>query len=218
VSPPLEPGAHRHRRLADPALDDVEHVPSVIGEDAAAGDRRIDSPVPATLVTGQSGARAQGVPDHVLDPADPPLADQLRRAPHDRRVVPVVDGVEHATGLFRQTRQRRQILGRADQRLFAEHVTAALEGLPDQRRVAARRRADVDEIHGGLGEELGRRRVPARRGGMGRDERVLLRPRVGDRDDLDVTAAVPAGQVPVEGDVAQADDRAALHPIGARDL
>jgi len=42
--------------------------------------------------------------------------------------------------------------------------------------------------------------------------------RVGDRDDLDVAPAAPAWQVAVKGDVAQADDRAALHPIGARDL
>jgi hypothetical protein len=53
---------------------------------------------------------------------------------------------------------------------------------------------------------------------MSRDERVLLGPRVGDRDDLHVATAAPAWQVAVQGDVAQADDRAALHPIEARDL
>src|SRR5207244_4779583 len=72
VSPALEPGAHRHRRRADPALDDVEHVPSVIGEDAAASDGRIDAPVAGTLVPGQRGTRAQGVPDPSLDPTGPP--------------------------------------------------------------------------------------------------------------------------------------------------
>jgi hypothetical protein len=47
---------------------------------------------------------------------------------------------------------------------------------------------------------------------------VLLGPRVRDRDDLHVAAASPAWQVAVQGDVAQANDRAALHPIEARDL
>jgi len=36
-------------------------------EDAAAGDRRIDPPVPGALVAGRGGSGAQGVPDHVLD-------------------------------------------------------------------------------------------------------------------------------------------------------
>jgi hypothetical protein len=53
---------------------------------------------------------------------------------------------------------------------------------------------------------------------MSRDQRVLFRPCVGDRDDLDVTTSPPAWEVTVQGDVAEADDRAARHPIEARDL
>src|SRR2546428_11690989 len=44
VPPRLEVRAHRPRSLPDPALDDVEDLPAVTGQDAPPSDPRIQAP------------------------------------------------------------------------------------------------------------------------------------------------------------------------------
>ena len=216
MAPRLEPRADRPGRLADPALDDVEDVPAVIGEDAAARDRGVEPPVAVLVAARCRRPRPERLPHNARDAADPSLTDELARPAHDRRVVPVVDGVEHAPLGGGEAGERRELAGRAHERLLAEHVQTPLERRPDQRRVARRRRADVHEVEGGLGQERLGAGAPGGARHVRLEEGALGRARVRHRDDLDVAPATPAGHVAVDGDVAEADDRAPQHPTGAR--
>ena len=98
-------------------------------------------------------------------------------------------------------------------RLFAEHVQAGGLGLADQRRMAARRRADIDEIQPFPREHLGRIGVEARIGKYRRQGRAAFLKRVGGGHYVDAGTAQPSGQVPLGGDVAETDEGATQsHP------
>ena len=103
------------------------------------------------------------------------------------------------------------VLDPRDKRLFAEHVKARVERAFDQRRMTARRRADVDEIELFAGQEIvdgvippairtgGEKRLATRRGGVGRSDNPHVVPRA------------PTRQVAVGRDIAEADERAFEH-------
>jgi hypothetical protein len=74
--------------------------------------------------------------------------------------------------------------------------------------VAPGRRADVDEIELFAGEKIiDRRMLPAFRTGR-KKGLATRRGGVGRGDNPRVVASAPAGQVPVGGDIAEADERA----------
>ena len=118
----------------------------MIGQHATAGERGIEPPVDATLISHRRRLGPERLPAHAAHLADRALREQFGRALDDRRVVPVVNGVEHAPALAGQRRQRRQLFGRDDERLLAEHVPTRAEGGRHQRAVAGGRRADVHEV------------------------------------------------------------------------
>ena len=124
VPPRLEPRADRGRRLAHPATNHVEHVPAVIGQDAAARERGIEPPVAALPVAHGRRLRPQCLPDHTAYFADGALGEQLGRPLDDRRVVPVVDGVQDAPAVTGESRERRQLFGRDHERLLDDGACA----------------------------------------------------------------------------------------------
>ena len=103
------------------------------------------------------------------------------------------------------------VLDPRDQRLFAEHVKARVERAFDQRRMTARRRADIDKIELFAGQQIidgfmppaigtgGEKRLATRCGGVGRS------------DNPHIVPGAPARQVAVGRDIAEADERAFEH-------
>ena len=165
VTPPLQGRADRGGLLAQPSAEDVEHVPAVVAQHAAARHLRVHAPVRAMLVPGRGRAEAERLPRDVLHRTDGAGGEEPGGARDDRGVMPVVHGVEDAIapgGRRGEDGQRRR---RQHQGLLAQHVQAALEGGRDDPRVARRRRADVDEV-----ERLGGQEVPRRRCSSGRRE------------------------------------------------
>ena len=138
----------------DPSLDDVEGVPAVVGQDATARDGRFEAPVLRRRVARRSGAGPQGVPDDPRELADLAPPEELPDLSDDGRVLPVVDALKDATARGRKLRQRAHLVDRTDQGFLAQNVQASPKRAPDQRRVARRRRADVDEVDGGVGQQL----------------------------------------------------------------
>ena len=108
-------------------------------------------------------------------------------------------------------RHARCVLDSCDQRLLAEHVKAGVKRPLDQRGVAARGRANVDEIERFAGQQIidgfmppaigtgGEKRLATRRGGVGRSDNPHVVPRA------------PARQVAVGRDIAEADEGASEH-------
>ena len=97
------------------------------------------------------------------------------------------------------------------ERLLAEHVIAALERFEHGRRVAPRRRGDVDEVELGLGLG-GRREIGVDPQARNRGERLgaLFLGGLDDGRDLEARRLPEAGQVGFGGDLAEADDRASV--------
>src|SRR5204862_145278 len=125
VAPRLEPRADRPGRLADPALDDVEDVPAVIGEDAAARDRGVEPPVAVLVAARRRRPRTwpwtATLPKPMIAPRsilpEPVLPDdgsqglvqdreprqRLLFADHERRVDPDRGRVRHGDEAAAQT-------------------------------------------------------------------------------------------------------------------
>ena len=103
------------------------------------------------------------------------------------------------------------VLDPRDQRLFAEHVKARVERAFDQRRMTARRRANIDEIELFAGQKIVDGLIPPaiRTGG----EKGLATRRGGVRrsDNPHVVARAPSWQMAVGSDVAEADEGAFEH-------
>ncbi len=127
----------------------------MVGQDAAARDGRLEAPVLGRRVAGRSGAGPQGAPDDPRDLADLAPPEELPDLSDDGRVLPVVDALQDPPARGRKLRERAHLVDRTDQGFFAQHVQASPERAPDQRRVARRWRADVDEVDGGVGQQLG---------------------------------------------------------------
>src|SRR5271167_3691830 len=129
-----------------PAHDAIERVPAMIEQNAAAGHRWIDAPVRNSVrADGDRRLRSQRPPADGLDGADCALVDQIRYLAADRRLEPVVHRVQDAPSARGGPSHTLRVLDLRDKRLFAEHVKAGVERPRDQRRMAARRRADIDE-------------------------------------------------------------------------
>ena len=202
-------------RRARPARDAIERVPAVIEQDAAAGElagstRQFAAPAVLTATAGcirsvrqrtdRTAPIAPSSTNAEILLADRALSSQLctvwSDAPGARGGRLAADGVLHP----------------CDQRLLAEHMQSRIQRPLDQRRVAARRRADIDEVeplardrssstlsnHRPSGQAA---RNASRRDGGG----------VGRGDDLDIVARPPPGRMPVGRDIAEADERAPQH-------
>jgi hypothetical protein len=181
----------------------------MIGQHATAAERRVEPPVDRVRIAGRGGLRPKRLPRDARDLPDRALLHELDAALDDRRVMPVVHRVDDAASLLGKPGHPRQVIGRDDERLLAEHVEAALQRATHQEAVARGRCADIDEVERLVREKVFDRVVPARRrqprlGGL--STRGLG---VTEGDDLDIVAAGPARQVAFDGDVAQADDRPA---------
>ena len=90
-------------------------------------------------------------------------------------------------------------------------MIAALERFEHGRRVAPRRRGDVDEVELGLGLG-GRREIGVDPQARNRGERLgaLFLGGLDDGRDLEARRLPEAGQVGFGGDLAEADDRASV--------
>ena len=124
---------------------------------------------------------------------------------------PIMHRVQNPPGARGGGRHALCVLDPGDHRFFAEHMKARTKRPFDQRRMAARRRADVDEIEPFTDKQIvdsfrpsaigtgGEKGFPARSGGVGRG------------DDPHVVTSAPAGQMPLGRDIAEADERASEH-------
>ena len=98
---------------------------------SARGDRRLRSQRPPA----DGSHRADRVP-----------VNQRRNLAADRGFEPVVHRVQDASSAPGRPCYALRVLDLRDQRLFAEHVKARVERAFNQRRMTARRRANIDEV------------------------------------------------------------------------
>src|SRR2546422_10589897 len=97
-------------------------------------------------IAGRGGARPKRLPHDPRDRSDRSLLHELHRPFDDRRVMPVVNGVDDAASRLGETAHPGQVVRADDEGLLAEHVKPALERAAHQGAVARGRRADVDEV------------------------------------------------------------------------
>ena len=81
----------------------------------------------------------------------------------------------------------------------------------DQRRMAARRRTDVDKIELFAGQEIVDGLIPPAIGTGGEKSLATRRGGVGRSDNPHVVPGAPSGQMAVGGDIAEADEGAFEH-------
>src|SRR5689334_898766 len=86
----------------------------------------------------------------------------------------------------------------------------------DQRRMRARRRADIDEVELLAGEKVIDRRMPPAIGTGGQKGLPARRCGVGRGDDPRIVTRAPARQVPVGRDIAEPNECAPQHGTSAQ--
>ncbi len=80
--------------------------------------------------------------------------DECRNTVADRRLEPIVDDMNGAAAGRRRRRYRLRIRHPRNQGLFAQHVEARVQRTFNERRMAAWRRADIDEIKRLVAQQL----------------------------------------------------------------
>ena len=178
-------------RSAGPAGDAIERMPAVIEEDAAARHRRIDAPVCDAGADQRRPQAESAASANARDRTAPiaPSADQRRDLEADRRIEPVVNRMDDTPGARGGRRDGLSVRDAGDQRLLAQHVKTRVERLYDERRMApggaqmstkSSLSPDSKIVKRVVPPPVGTRgekRLPARRGGVGR------------RDNLDIDRA-----------------------------
>src|SRR6185312_13399408 len=144
-----------------------------------------------------------------VDGADAARVDDVAHRAHRRRVLVVVDREEDAPLLQRRFEHRLGLARRGRERLLAQDVEAARDGVARDRRVVLRRRGDVDEVEAALGaHERLRVFVDAR---LWKKLSRQLAPRgadIGDGDDHEVAAGEVRREMSLLGDEPEPYDRA----------
>src|SRR2546430_17549034 len=102
--PPRSPLFPYTPLFRSPAADDVEDVPAVIGQHATAGERGIEPPVDATLISHRRRFGPERLPAHAAHLADRALRQHVGRALDDRPVLAVLNGLLHLLPLAAQHR------------------------------------------------------------------------------------------------------------------
>ena len=143
-------------RNAGPARDAIERVPAVIEQDAAARQPRIDAPVrdarprsPRSRA-GFSASASGRIATAPIAPSS--ISAEILRQIGASSQLCTVWTTRPARAAAAAT--RFCVLDARDQRLLAQHVKARVERPFDQRRMAARRRADIDEIELFAGQQI----------------------------------------------------------------
>ena len=116
-----------------------------------------------------------------------------------------------AAAARRGRRNGLRILYPRNQRLFAKDVEARIQRALDECRMAARRRADIDEIKRFAGQQVVDGLVPLSAGASLQKGPALRRNGIGRGDDLDILYGLPARQVPFRRDVSEPDKSATQH-------
>ena len=140
---------------ARPAQHAIERVPAMIEQDAAAGHGRIDAPVldalPPTVTAGWVRSVCQC---DAMNGADRAGGDQRGHLAADRRFQPVMNGMQRPA----LARGRRASAGASSARVtsgFSQSTCRpASSARPIERRMAARRRADIDEVELLAGQQI----------------------------------------------------------------
>ncbi len=130
----------------EPVKGQVEGVAPVVHGDAAAGVAPLAPPVGPPLGDAAGVRVAEGVQRDERDLPDRAGGEDAAHGLHDRRVLVVVAGEEHALRPAGVVEQALGLLHGRRERLLAEHVQAAIEGGVRDRGVVAGRRGDVDEV------------------------------------------------------------------------
>src|SRR5581483_10114280 len=132
------------RPLAAQPMHQVEDVPAMIDQDAAAL-MRVEAPLfDLTGTAGRSGT--QPFKGQMRYLADPSGGDSLMGAAVDRRMFPVMHTHQHAARICGLAPELRQGCEIETERLFDQHMDALLQGRPDRRGVMDRRTRDIDEV------------------------------------------------------------------------
>ena len=100
----------RRRVGAQPLERQVEGVAAVIHRDAAARVAPLAPPVGAPAGDALGVRVAERLQRHQVDLADPARLDDAAHRLHDRRVLVVVAGVQHALGALRVAQHRARLL------------------------------------------------------------------------------------------------------------
>ena len=197
---------------AGPAGDAIKRMPAVIEQDSAACLGRVDAPVRNALRAHRDRRLgSQRTPADASHGPDGAVVDKSGDLAADRRLQPIVHRVQDPPGSGGGGGDALRVLDPGGQRLFAQHMQARVKRAFDQRGVAARRRADVDEIELFVREQIVDARAPPAIGAGGEKRLAARRRGVGRGDNPHVVAGEPAGQVPLGRDIAEADERAFQH-------
>jgi len=142
----MEGSADLARFGAKPVSREINGVPAVIHQDAAAGDSRITPPIRMIRVRNGAILDAQGFNLHPAQLPDSPRSQYLGRSPDDRRVFPIVDRDNGSSGFSREAPCLLKFNQVQQQRLFTKNVPSFPER--GEHRLAVERgwRADIDKI------------------------------------------------------------------------
>ncbi|HEY3623888.1 MAG TPA: hypothetical protein VGL12_16130 [Roseiarcus sp.] len=122
-------------------------MPAMIAEDAAAGLLGIDAPVRDAVRTHcDRRLSPQRPPADGAHGADRALVNKSRNLAADRRLKPIVHRMQDAPGACGGRGDALCVVDPGDQRFFAQHMDAGTKRAFDERRMAARRRADIDKV------------------------------------------------------------------------
>jgi hypothetical protein len=121
-------------------------VPTVVEDYAPAGYSRIGTPVAPVRRNGDCWLHAQGLPADGTYSTDCAFIYERRYLVADRCFEPIVHGMDNAAATRSSRRNGLHVSYPRDQGLLAKNVKIGIQGAFDERRVAARRSADVDEI------------------------------------------------------------------------
>ena len=177
--------------LAHVGADDLDAVAAEVDDRPAARLRRV--PEPGAVRAGMRLARAR--PEDVADLARLHGRDRLQRL---RRVDEILEVAAEDAGALDRVEHPLRLLGRARERLRAEHRLAVLRAELDRLLVQLVRQPDHDRVRLGMRDRLPRGRSSTPGTSLSRAER--LRPLLGARvDDVDAVAvALPVQRSRVE--------------------
>src|SRR5574337_407017 len=191
----------------------------MVQQDAAPCHSRIEPPVAGycPLSGVQDGPNrdrwfaTEHLPAYVPYCPDPPRYDQVCRFQDDRRIQPVMDGMQDPSAFCLRMPHQSQLIGREDERLLAQHMESTTKGHQGKGCVGSRRCADIEKV-----ERFGdkQRFDPGVQSGSWKTLPGLDKPGlkgISGGNDPGALASFPSGQMPIHRHISQANDGASQH-------
>ena len=132
------------RDVADEKARQVDDVAAHVAERSGTGQTPLIAPCEGDLRTGRVvGQVARG---EMLDLAERPVLNQLLNCRDRRRATQIESDAMHHSGALRGAQHAQRFLRRQRERLFAQHVLAALQQRLDRGRVLKVRQRHHDQV------------------------------------------------------------------------